>query len=445
MRFEDIRFLIVEDQAPVRMLLRNALQQLGAIHIDQACSHGDAVHRMRKSMPHMVLCDFDLGNGRTGQQLLEEMRRIDGLSERVGWMMVTAESAYEQVLAVAEWAPDEYLLKPVIQTELDRRIRKIVAKKVFFNDFLEARDCGNYDAAWKALGALPTRSPYQLEVLRYRADLALRCGDATRSLSEYSTIEEVHPFPWAMSGVARSHLALGNTGEAKDTAKRLMACCPQFLSGHDLLADIHWACGETVEAQAVLEGAVSQSSRNYRRKHRLAMTAAANGHAERALSLLQEVLMQDVISSAQPEFLLDAFRVAACHGGDTALVVAKLERLHGEGALSHEEKTAFECLRVASGMKEHTHIPSLDPFEIPVSAAPDAVLAALAVGDDQAADSITAHALASDQAKEVFHALQSAYRSRGAMERFKRVLHQVALTRAKRAEAHSPAPAAVAA
>src|SRR5574343_929550 len=81
--YRALRFLIIDDMSTVRSTLQILLQALGATQIDFAQSHWDALHRITQRMPDVILCDYNLGDSRTGQQLLEELRREEMLSEGV--------------------------------------------------------------------------------------------------------------------------------------------------------------------------------------------------------------------------------------------------------------------------------------------------------------------------------------------------------------------------
>ena len=67
-------YLIVDDFVGVRQLMRESLRNLGAKNIDQAASGGEAMALLVRSRYDVVLCDFNLGEGKNGQQVLEEVR-----------------------------------------------------------------------------------------------------------------------------------------------------------------------------------------------------------------------------------------------------------------------------------------------------------------------------------------------------------------------------------
>ena len=84
-------YLIVDDFAGIRQLLRESLRSLGARNIDQASSGGEAMNLLNKVRYDVVLCDYNLGEGKNGQQVLEEARIRQLLLPSSVFVMVSAE------------------------------------------------------------------------------------------------------------------------------------------------------------------------------------------------------------------------------------------------------------------------------------------------------------------------------------------------------------------
>ena len=99
----------------VRQLLRESLRNLGARNIDQASSGGEAMGLLGRTRYDVVLCDYNLGEGKNGQQVLEEARVRNLLAPSSVWLMVSAEKSVESVMGAAEHQPDAYLIKPITE------------------------------------------------------------------------------------------------------------------------------------------------------------------------------------------------------------------------------------------------------------------------------------------------------------------------------------------
>jgi DNA-binding response OmpR family regulator len=77
----------------------------------------------------VVICDYNLGDGRDGQQVLEEARHFGYLGYASVFFMVIAESSLPMVLGVLEQQPDEYMIKPINQEVLYHRLESAIRCK----------------------------------------------------------------------------------------------------------------------------------------------------------------------------------------------------------------------------------------------------------------------------------------------------------------------------
>ena len=125
-------YLVVDDFVGVRQLLRESLRSLGARNIDQASSGGEAMGLLNKLRYDVVLCDYNLGEGKNGQQVLEEVRIRNLLLPSSVFLMVSAEKSVESVMGAAEHQPDAYLVKPITEGVLLTRLNRVWRKKQVF-------------------------------------------------------------------------------------------------------------------------------------------------------------------------------------------------------------------------------------------------------------------------------------------------------------------------
>ena len=175
-RFDNKRFLVIDDQPTAREALRTIAQTMGAFAVEFAANYQDALFRIRNNTPDIILCDYMLGEGRSGQQLLEELRRFSLLADETIFMMVTGEQSYEQVVSAVELVPDDYIIKPFSPDKLLLRLERILAKKAFFADYYREKRRKEYEKALAILEAKRNSDaarPYRFEILRQRAEVML--------------------------------------------------------------------------------------------------------------------------------------------------------------------------------------------------------------------------------------------------------------------------------
>jgi two-component system chemotaxis response regulator CheY len=102
--------LIVDDYPTMRRIMKNLLAQLGFNTVTEATDGADALGKMRGRTPGLVISDWNM-EPMTGLQLLKEVRSDVKLKE-VPFIMVTAESKTENVVAAKSAGVNNYIVKP---------------------------------------------------------------------------------------------------------------------------------------------------------------------------------------------------------------------------------------------------------------------------------------------------------------------------------------------
>ena len=120
-----MRCLVVDDMPDIRVALTKMLRTFGAEQIDFVANGDQAIEACSSRTYQLVLCDYNLGDGRDGQQVLEELRFRNQLNNTSIFVMVTAESSREMVLGALEYQPDDYITKPITLPFLRQRLDRV--------------------------------------------------------------------------------------------------------------------------------------------------------------------------------------------------------------------------------------------------------------------------------------------------------------------------------
>ena len=108
---KNMHILIVDDYKTMLRIIRNLLRQLGFVNIDEATDGAMALSMMRSGANYgLVISDWNM-EPMTGLQLLREVR-ADAKLKPVPFIMVTAESKSENVIAAKEAGVSNYIVKP---------------------------------------------------------------------------------------------------------------------------------------------------------------------------------------------------------------------------------------------------------------------------------------------------------------------------------------------
>ncbi len=115
--------LVVDDYNTMIRILRNLLKQIGFQDIDDAEDGSAALARMRDKRYGLVISDWNM-EPMTGYELLKEVRADPGLS-KTPFIMVTAESKTENVIAAKKAGVNNYIVKPFNAQTLQNKIQAV--------------------------------------------------------------------------------------------------------------------------------------------------------------------------------------------------------------------------------------------------------------------------------------------------------------------------------
>ncbi|WP_145521005.1 chemotaxis response regulator CheY [Yersinia mollaretii] len=123
---KNMRFLVIDDFATMRRIVRNLLQDLGFKNVDEAEDGQDALTKLRASDFDFVISDWNMPN-LDGLQLLTEIRKDEKLN-KIPVLMVTAEAKKENIIAAAQAGANGYVVKPFTAATLEEKLNKIFEK-----------------------------------------------------------------------------------------------------------------------------------------------------------------------------------------------------------------------------------------------------------------------------------------------------------------------------
>ena len=275
-RLRKSRVLIIEDSAEARGMMRGFMRDIGIEQIDLAASGQEAIEYLKSRNYDIVLCDYNLGKGKDGQQVLEEARFSKFLGYGSVFIMVTAETTLEMVMGALEYQPDNYLSKPFTRNELQRRLERAVAIKLEYKAIEQAFEAEAFEKTIELCEAKIAEQgrAYRAQRLMGESLLGLkRYDDAAKLYRDVLTDREL---AWAKIGLGRTLYYLKSLNEAEDIFKQLVKEQPNVTESYDWLSKIQIALGEPRIAQDTLEAATKRSPKAVLRQMELARVAMAN-------------------------------------------------------------------------------------------------------------------------------------------------------------------------
>jgi two-component system chemotaxis response regulator CheY len=120
-----IPILVVDDYNTMIRIIRNLLRQLGFEHIDDANDGTVALAKMRRRRYGLVISDWSM-EPMTSYDLLQEARSDPSLAA-TPFIVVTAESKTENVIAAKKAGVSNYIVKPFNAQTLKNKIDAVFA------------------------------------------------------------------------------------------------------------------------------------------------------------------------------------------------------------------------------------------------------------------------------------------------------------------------------
>jgi two-component system, chemotaxis family, chemotaxis protein CheY len=119
-----MQILIVDDYKTMLRIVRNLLNQLGFNNVDEATDGSTALQKLRERNFGLVISDWNM-EPMTGLQLLKEVR-ADMKLKGTPFIMVTAESKTENVVAAKEAGVNNYIVKPFNAATLKQKMESVI-------------------------------------------------------------------------------------------------------------------------------------------------------------------------------------------------------------------------------------------------------------------------------------------------------------------------------
>ncbi len=117
---KNIKILIADDFATLRMSLKSVLEQLGYSEIDEAEDGQEAVGKLKEKDYDLLISDIDMPV-MNGFELLDYVKKDDNLRD-IPVIFITAEAEREKIVESIKAGLDAYITKPFSISTLHQKI-----------------------------------------------------------------------------------------------------------------------------------------------------------------------------------------------------------------------------------------------------------------------------------------------------------------------------------
>jgi CheY-like chemotaxis protein len=205
--------LIIDDAQAVISVVRTMLRSMGFSDncIDYVKEGKSALNFIKTKKYDVIICDYNLGDGLNGRQLLEEMRHGRLLGPDNVFIMITGESSKTIVRSIIELRPDDYILKPFSQQQLQSRLKCALLKRRQYRTLYEL-DHHNDAAAGIALcdDLLGNDNVDQLLVSQFKGQFLQSLQQYNEAKSLYLDLYNKHTDAWIKIELCNVLVELGD-------------------------------------------------------------------------------------------------------------------------------------------------------------------------------------------------------------------------------------------
>ena len=285
------KVLIIDDFQEMRVMLRTMVEPLAPEMIKLAQNGEDAIECLENNKFDVVFCDYNLGKGKDGQQVLEEAKHRELLSYDSIYMMCTAENTSEMVMGAIDYLPDDYISKPFNRTVIHARLKKQLEKKENLKDISKAMADKNHKKAIAYCDKLlQDNPPNRLDLLKIKGDLLTTLGNYEIAADLYEDIIEERDIPWAYLSLGKVRYLQDDFDEALEVFEGLVKENSSNVAAYDWLAKTYEALDELDKAQEMLNIGVIKSPKSLIRQRKLAQVAYKNEDLETAQSAFEHAI-----------------------------------------------------------------------------------------------------------------------------------------------------------
>ena len=121
---KNMRILIVDDFKTMLKIIESLLKQLGFTNIDDASDGQDALSKIKTNKYDLILSDWNM-EPMSGFDLLKTVRATPETA-KIPFILITAESKTENIIAAKQAGVSNYIVKPFNAVTLKEKLIAVI-------------------------------------------------------------------------------------------------------------------------------------------------------------------------------------------------------------------------------------------------------------------------------------------------------------------------------
>lgn len=279
-----LKVLIADEFQNSRQSIKKILASLDINKVSVTSNGKGVIDACRNTAFDLILCNYNLGKGKNGLQVLEEIRKLGYLKASSSFIFISAETSRDVVMSLMETKPDEFLTKPFNQSELIKRIKHLFNKNNELINIKNAIEKENHKQVISLCKAQIHIGSHYLSWCQRKLAEALFASKQYKEVLDYCfKLQDTKNLDWAMIIEAKALKEQGSIESAINHLNKLVSIFYNNTAAYDLLAVYYKEVGLTQMAQNSLESAVKISPYVITRQQSLVDLSLSNGDLSSAL------------------------------------------------------------------------------------------------------------------------------------------------------------------
>ena len=275
--YTKLQALVVDDFESFRITLSKMLLEFGIGAVDSASSANEALRYCDSKTYDIILCDQNLGKGKTGQQILEVLKHQPNFNSDSVFVLISAESNKSTIMAAYDYEPDAYLTKPITAQALRQRLERLFKQRIALAPIYKALKEDDLDLVVNLCESeIAANNRYANVCQKILGRVLLQINALEKAETVYRNILDVRQLDWAMLGMAQVKNLQGDALSAQQWLEETIQCNPLCLKAYDLLAQVMAERNDFHEQQKILQQAVDISPLSIVRQQQLGEVASKN-------------------------------------------------------------------------------------------------------------------------------------------------------------------------
>ena len=283
--------LVVDDIDTIRSAVKGMVQMLGCKKISVASNGSRAMELCQTTLFDFILCDFNLGEGKDGYQLFEELKLRELMKPSTVFILISAETALQVVHGLVELQPDDYVLKPFSYKKLEERLVKSFEKRKVLGKIYDSLTIKDYTQALKECAKASKAHPkYSFPIMRLKGEVLIKLQQPQLAHNLYDSLLEFREFSWAKLGKAIACYHLKQYSNSLTILNELCELPETRIEALNWLSNIYAHRESYSQAKETLMESVRLSPKNIPRQRALANLSLLVGDWELAQRCFKTVL-----------------------------------------------------------------------------------------------------------------------------------------------------------